>query len=84
MRRYRPGSAKSELHGEKEGCRESERRLALLAIHADAVETERMIRQLKMFLVCYFVLAALDELVAEFFDSAALDAYDVIVMLAAV
>lgn len=43
-----------------------------------------MIRQLKMLLVCYFVLAALDELVAEFFDSPALDAYDVIMMLAAV
>jgi len=37
-----------------------------------------------MFLSRYFVLTSLDEVIAEFFDSATLDAYDVVVVFAAV
>jgi hypothetical protein len=43
-----------------------------------------MIGQLEMFFIRDFVLPSLNEFVAELFDPAALDAHDVIVVLAAV
>jgi len=55
-----------------------------LAIRADAVKAERVIGQFEMFFLRDFALAAFDDIVAEFFDSSAFDAYDVIVVLAAV
>lgn len=43
-----------------------------------------MIGQFKLLFLRDFFLAALNELIAEFFDSTTLDAYDVIVVVAAI
>lgn len=58
--------------------------MAFLAIYTDAVETERVIGQLETFRLCNFILAFFDDVIAEFFDSAAFDTDDVIMVLAAI
>jgi len=55
-----------------------------LASGTDTIEAERVVSQLEALGVGDFVLQSLDGLVAEFLDTAALDADDMIVVIAAV